>query len=95
MGVAGIKPVGCGGLTGGKEPVLGGVCILGGVGSGFATGADTSGSFLSFLPNHNAICRGVFEWIAWKACQTRLMVHYYLSLATVNIDVSNRNIDTK
>ena len=58
---AGIKPVGCGGLTAGKEPVPGGVCNFGGVGCAFATGAVTSGGFLSFLPNENnaiydAIC---------------------------------------
>jgi hypothetical protein len=57
--LTGIKPVGCGGLTAGKLPDPGGVCIFGGVGCVFATGAATSGGFLSFLPNHNAII-GVF-----------------------------------
>jgi hypothetical protein len=54
---AGIKPVGCGGLTEGNLPVLGGVWIFGGVGCVFATEGGTSGGFLSFLPNEkNAIC---------------------------------------
>src|ERR1700683_2021858 len=54
------KPVGWGGLTEGKEPVTGGFCIFGGFGCAFATGADTSGGFLSFFPNeNNAICRGI------------------------------------
>jgi hypothetical protein len=53
MGAAGINPVGCGNLTAGKVPPAGGVCILGGVGCVFATEPDTSGGFLSFLPNEN------------------------------------------
>jgi hypothetical protein len=57
-----IKPVGCGGFTEGKEPELGGGCIFGGVGCAFATGADTSGGFLSFLPNENNAIYEVFVW---------------------------------
>ena len=60
MTETGIRPVGCGGLTAGKVPGGGGVWSFGGVGCVFATGAATSGVFLSFLPNHNAIIR-VFE----------------------------------
>jgi hypothetical protein len=62
MGEEGIKPVGWGGLTAGKVPAPGGLWIFGGVGSVFATGADTSGGFLSFLPNeNNAIKEGICE----------------------------------
>jgi hypothetical protein len=56
MGIAGINPVGCGGLT---EAVEGGVWSGGGVGGGstvgggFTTGAATSAGFSFFLPNEN------------------------------------------
>ena len=57
----GINPVGCGGLTAGKVPEPGGCWIFGGVACAFATGAATSGGFLSFLPNeNNAIKEGIW-----------------------------------
>jgi hypothetical protein len=57
--VAGIMPVGWGGLTGRVELGVGGFWTLGGVEGGelgggvLPTGAATSGCFSFFLPNEN------------------------------------------